>query len=175
MWIEKPFSAVRWFSNCVVAEVVITTFRDSTLLIHNAHGPVVVAVIAVGMVQMAVHEIVHVIAVRHGFVAAARAVDVLRFVRTARVTFSAHIRVRRRNFQDMRVVMIAVRMQQMAVAQVIRVAFVFDGGVAALRAVLVVVVVMSIAFVHGKTLTALITVQHVLFPSQLRTGPFVAI
>lgn len=108
----------------------------------------IVAVIAVWVVQMAIDQIVHMIAVRHGFVPAAGAVDMLRIVCTARVTFSAYIRVRRRNFQDMRVVMIAMRVQQVAVAKIIRMAFVFDGGVATFWAVLVVVVVMSIAFVH---------------------------
>lgn len=54
----------------------------------------------------------------------------------------------------MRVVMVAVRMQQMSVAQVVGVAFVFDGGVTAIGPVVVFMIVMSIAFVHDSILTA---------------------
>lgn len=64
-----------------------------TLAIHNPYRAVVVAVIAMGMVQMTIDQIVHVIAVRHGFVAAAGAVDMIRVVRAARVPFGALIGV----------------------------------------------------------------------------------
>jgi len=40
------------------------------------HGTVVVAVVPVRMVQVAVHQVVHMVAVRHGFVAAGGAVSI---------------------------------------------------------------------------------------------------
>ena len=48
--------------------------------LHDFHGAVVVAVVAVRVVQAAIDEKVDVVAVRHGFVAAAGAVHVARFV-----------------------------------------------------------------------------------------------
>lgn len=47
------------------------------LLDYNAHRPVVVAVIPMRMMQVAFDEVIEVIAVRHGLVPAARAVDML--------------------------------------------------------------------------------------------------
>ena len=47
------------------------------------HRPVVVAVIAVRMMEVSVHEIVNVVAVRYGFVPAPRSVDVSRLMAAA--------------------------------------------------------------------------------------------
>ncbi len=56
--------------------------------------PVVVAVIAVRVVQVAIDEIVDVIAVRHGFVSAARAMDVVGSMTGAAVVRRAPVGVR---------------------------------------------------------------------------------
>ena len=56
--------------------------RGSAL--DNFHGAVVIAVVAVRVVQAAIDEKVDVVAVRHGFVAAAGAVHVARLVAGAR-------------------------------------------------------------------------------------------
>jgi len=40
------------------------------------YGPVVIAMIAVGMMQASVHEVIDVVAVRYGFVSAGRAMNV---------------------------------------------------------------------------------------------------
>lgn len=52
------------------------------------------------------------------------------------------------------VVVIAVRVQQMAVAQIIGMPVVIDRGVAAVGTVVVFMIVMSIAFVHDSVLTS---------------------
>jgi hypothetical protein len=54
---------------------------------------VVVAVVAVRVVKMAGYPIVHMIAVRHRFVATSGAVDVARLVRTAAVVRGAVVGV----------------------------------------------------------------------------------
>ena len=46
-------------------------------LLHNLDRTVIVAVVAVLVVQAAVYDVIGVVAVRHGFVAAAFAVNVL--------------------------------------------------------------------------------------------------
>jgi len=54
---------------------------------------VVIAVVAMGMVQMTVHQVVHVIAMRHGLVAAAWAMHVVGGVPGALVLGRAALRV----------------------------------------------------------------------------------
>ena len=100
----------------------------------------VVAVVTVRMVQMAIDEVIDVVAMRHGFVAAAGAVDVSGFVAAAVVVGRAGVRVGGADGDAVFIDVVAVRVVQVAVVQVINVAFVFDGGVAAVRAVLVRVV-----------------------------------
>ena len=109
--------------------------------------------IAVGMVQMTINQVVHVIAVRHGFMTTARAVDMARVVRAARMALGALIGIRRRDFNYVVVVMIAMRMQQMTVAQVIGMPVVLDRGVATVGTVVVFMIVVSIAFVHYSVLS----------------------
>ena len=109
--------------------------------------------IAVGMVQMTVNQIVHVIAVRHSFMATTRAVDMARVVRAARMALRALIGILGRDFDHVIVVMIAVRMQQMTIAQVIGMPVVIDGGVATVGTVVVFMIVVSIAFVHYSVLS----------------------
>jgi hypothetical protein len=61
----------------------------------------IVTMIAVRMVQVAVHEIVDVIAVRHSLMSAIRTVYVRGLVTLAFVVRCAAIRVLRTDFQDM--------------------------------------------------------------------------
>ena len=91
----------------------------------------IVAVIAVLMVQATVDDVVGVIAVRYGFVAATFAVNVA----VAGVNRMAAVRVGFIDAQGMLVVVTVVFMVQVAVVQIINVAFVFDGSVAAVCAV----------------------------------------
>jgi hypothetical protein len=97
---------------------------------------VIVAVVAVGMMQVVVYQVVHVIAVRNGFVATSGAVFVGLLVTAAGVLRGAGGRIRRIYRQRVLFNSVAIRMVQVAVVQIIDVAFVQDRSVAALRAVL---------------------------------------
>lgn len=119
------------------------------LLAHDLDRPVVVAVIAVRMVEVPVHKIIDVVAVRDRFVAAAGAVDVFGQVRATRVAFGALVRIRAGHGNHVIVTVIPVGMEQMPIAQVVGVAVMLDGGVTAIGAVLVIEVAMSIARNHA--------------------------
>lgn len=101
----------------------------------------VVAVIAVLVMQTAVDDVVNVIAVRYGFVAATFAVNVA----VAGVNRMAAVRIGFSDAQCMLVVVAVVLMVQVAVVQIINVAFVFDGNVAAVCAVDVVMMFVGFA------------------------------
>lgn len=100
---------------------------------------VVVAVRAVRVVEVAVDQVVHVVAVRHGFVAAARPVPVAAVVGAAGVVGRAVGRVRAPDGEDVLVDVVAVGVVQAAVVEVVHMAVVPDGRVAAGGAVPVVV------------------------------------
>jgi hypothetical protein len=102
----------------------------------------VITMIAVRMMQVTVHQIIRVVAVRHGFVAAAYAVDMARFVAAAVVLRGTRVGVRGVDGQHMFVDMIAVRMMQVPVVQIIRVPIMFHRRMAAASAVLMVVIGM---------------------------------
>ena len=98
----------------------------------------VVAVIAVRMVQVAVDEIVDVIPGRHRFMAAPWSVNVARLVTAA--ARRAFVRIFGAHFELMLVYMIAVRMMQMTVMQIINVIVVLDCSMSTVGAMLMVVV-----------------------------------
>jgi hypothetical protein len=93
---------------------------------------VIVAVIVMGMVKVTIDQIIDMVAVRHRFMATAGSVHVARFVAFARVPLGAVIGIRVAHGQPVLVVVVAMRMQQMAVLKVVRMAFVLDGEVATL-------------------------------------------
>lgn len=101
----------------------------------------VVAVIAVLVMQAAVDDVVDVIAVRYGFVAATFAVNVA----MAGVNRMAAVRIGFIDAQGVFVVVAVVLMMQVAVVQIIDVTFVFDGSVAAVCAVNVVMMFVGFA------------------------------
>ena len=101
----------------------------------------VVAVIAVFVMQTAVDDVVDVVAVRYSFVAATFAVNVA----VAGVNRMAAVRIGFIDTQCMLVVVAVVLMVQVAVVQIINVAFVFDGSVAAVCAVDVVMMFVGFA------------------------------
>ncbi|MCH2097921.1 MAG: hypothetical protein MK142_05990, partial [Pseudomonadales bacterium] len=98
----------------------------------------VIAVITVRVVQVAVDEVVDVIAVRYCLVAATRTVHVICLV-TAAVVGPTTLRIRFADRDSMLVVVILVGAMQVAVVQVADVITVLNGGVAATGSVLVVV------------------------------------
>jgi hypothetical protein len=110
----------------------------------------VVAVIAVGMVQVALDQVIEVIAVRHRLVAAPRTVSVAGLVALV-VAGCAALGVLRADLQ--RVFLHqrgADRMVQVAVVQVIDVPLVLDGDVAAAGAVLVTGIRMGVGRAHKQ-------------------------
>ena len=117
----------------------------------------VVAVVAVRVVQVAIDEVVNVVAMRHGFVAATGTVYMSRFVAAAVVVRRAGIRVGGADGDAVFIDVVAVRMVQVAVVQIVNVAVVLDGGVAAVRAVLVRVV----GVVRFVAATAAVVFAHV--------------
>jgi len=111
--------------------------------LHHLDRPVIVAMVAVRVMQVAVDQVIDMVAVGHRFMAAAGAVAVGLVVAVALVFRGAAIRVFGADFQHMLVHVIAVGMVQMTVVQVINVILMADGHMAALRPVL-----MGMAFVN---------------------------
>ena len=97
------------------------------------HRAVRVAVVAVGMMQVALDEVVDMITVRHRLVPAAGAVNMTRLMAGALVIRRAGIRVRPRHLEHVLVDMVAVRVVQMTIVQIVDVIAVADRGVAAGR------------------------------------------
>jgi hypothetical protein len=106
---------------------VISGFLDS---------PVVVAVVAVNMMQVAIYQVICVIAVRNGFMPTIRTVLVGLVMAAATVVRSAAGRVFGGDAKGVFLNFIALDVVQVAIVQIIDVALVLDAGVAAVRAVL---------------------------------------
>jgi len=104
--------------------------------------------VAVRVMQPAVDDVVEVIAMRDGLVAAAGAVDMAALAAGGDAVVTA-IRIGRAHLDDVLVVVRLaahlVRMMQVAIVQVVHVVAVADGLVAAAGAVLVVVMRMGLA------------------------------
>jgi len=99
----------------------------------------IVAVSTVWMVQVAIHQVIDMFAMRYGLVTAIRAVNVLLRMGGAAVVRCAFLRIRGRHLNPVVVHMIAVLVMQVAIVKIIGVAVVLYGGVPAAWAVLVAV------------------------------------
>ena len=97
----------------------------------------IVAVIAVRVMQMALDPVIHVIAVRYRLVAAARPVHMARLVAGAAMVGGAAVGIVARDLDHMLVDMLLMRVVQVTVMQVVDVAAMPDRLVAAAGAVLV--------------------------------------
>ena len=95
----------------------------------------IVAVVPVRMVQVALDEVVHVVAVWDGFVAAARAMLVVGGVGLAAVLRSTFGGILGAHLDRMLVVVALVGVMEVAVVQIVDVTVVLDGGVSAAGAV----------------------------------------
>ena len=91
----------------------------------------IVAVSAVRMVQMAIYQVINMVAMRHGFVAAVGTVSVRLLMGGAAVVRCAFLRIRLGHLNLMVVHMITVIVMQVAIVKIIGVAVVFHGGVPA--------------------------------------------
>lgn len=103
----------------------------------------VVTVIAVRMMQVTFHQIIHMVPVRHCFVSAIGAMHMPGLVTVTVMAGSTCIGIGFRHSDGMLVIMAFVRMVQMAVVQVVGVPIMLYGGVAASGAMLVVVVIVG--------------------------------
>ena len=99
---------------------------------------VIVAVDAMGVVQVAVHQVIDVIPVGHRLVAAVRAVNVLLVMREAVVAWRAFLGIRRIHLNVVIVHVIAVRVVQVAIVKIVGVTIVLNRRVATVGAMLVV-------------------------------------
>lgn len=108
--------------------------------------------IAVRVVQTTVDQIIDVIAMRDRLVAAIRPVNVPGIMARAGLAVIAGVRVLGADLDDMLVDMIAMRMMEMAIMQIIHMVAVADGSVAAALAVLMRVIMVDVAIVaHGSS------------------------
>lgn len=112
---------------------------------------VVVAVVAVRMMQMTVDQVIDVVAVRHRFVPAARPMHMTGAMASAVMLRRAAVRVGCADDDYVLVDMVAMHVMEVAVMQEIDVAFVAHRGVTALRAVLVVVMGVLGATGHRRS------------------------
>lgn len=103
------------------------------------------------MMQVAVDEIVHMVAMRHGGMPTARPVHMVSRMGSTGMLWRAHVGVGRRDSDHVLIHMVPVRVVQMTVMKVVDMAFVHDGHVPALRTMLVIVVLMVslLASCHG--------------------------
>lgn len=105
----------------------------------------IVAVIPVGVMEMAVHQMIHVIAVRQRLVAAARTVGVVLTVGLAGVSRRAVGRIRAAYRELVLVHVACMGMVEVAVVEVVGVPFVAHRDVAAAFAVDVIVAAVLLA------------------------------
>lgn len=127
------------------AAVTIVTSLD------RFYRPVVVAVVPMWVVQVTVDQIVDMVAMRDSFMPATRAVHMARLMTAALMIGRAAIRVGGGDLQPVFIHVVAVRVVQMAVVQIVDVVAMTDRRVAAGGAVLVIVmgVMRLVAGAHG--------------------------
>lgn len=105
--------------------------------------------IAVLMMQAAVHNVINMVAVRHRFVPATFAVNMI----TALMGMVAGIGIGFVYIQHVFVIMAVVLVVQMAVVQIVHMITVFDGRMAATGAVDMIVVFVGMAVAHDAILS----------------------
>jgi hypothetical protein len=136
----------------------------------------IVTMIAVGMVQVALDEIIDMVAMGYGLVPTIGAMFVRDSVTTAIVVGCAALRVLRTDFQDMLLDQRGAtgpnRMMQVAIVKVIDMSAVFDAGMAAVRGVLVTAVGMGFGIAHKIVFLVKIQLQRTHSRTQLLDAGF---
>lgn len=117
----------------------------------------IVAMITVRMVQVAIHEVIDVVAVRHRLMPATGTVNMAGGVAAATVLRGAAIGILRADRNHMLIDMVTMHMMEMSIVQVVHMALMFDRGMAAVRAVLMVVVIVLLASAHAMYLPVKVT------------------
>ena len=109
--------------------------------------------VAMRMMQVALYQVVDMVAMGHPFMAAIRTMNVPFIVTGAVMVSRASVGIRCVHFEHVLIDMIPVHMVQVPVMQVVDVPVMADGLVPAVRPVLVRVVSMLLAFVHHNSST----------------------
>jgi hypothetical protein len=122
--------------------------RSRSLRFDDRHRPVVVAMVAVGMMQVPADQVIDVAVVRNRLVPAALTVSVLGIVCFAVVVGRAPIGMLGIHSEDVLVDMVAVRVVEVAVVHVVDVVFVPNGSVTAPGRVLVIVMFVDLVIAH---------------------------
>ncbi len=108
--------------------------------------------IAMRVVQVAIDQIVHMVTVRHSRVTAARPMNVIRSVRGAGVFRRASVRIGRRDRKHVLIHVVAMRMVEMTIVEIVDVPVMQHRHMATFGAVLMFmgVVMALIAFGHVR-------------------------
>jgi hypothetical protein len=113
----------------------------------------IITVVAMRMMEMALNQIIDVVTVRYCLVSATGAVVMTGFMAVAMVPGRATFRILSADFQRMLLDTAgacgADGMMEMAVVKIIDVAAMFDGGMAAIRAVFMTVIGMACWIAHN--------------------------
>jgi hypothetical protein len=117
---------------------------------------VIIAVVAVGMMEVAVDQIVDMVSVRHRLMATTRPMDMTLLVPSAFMIRGAGVGILGADTQDMLIDMIAMHMMEMAIVKVVDVTVVLDGCVPTIFAVDVRVVLMLLAVAQGWPLLSVV-------------------
>ena len=113
----------------------------------------IIAVVAVWMVQVPINQVIHMVTMGYRRMAAARSVLMIGGMTGTLVLWRTGVGVCRRDANHMFIDMIPVRMVQMTIMQVVNMSFMLNSDVPAVGSMLVVVVdvVGLIAGCHGDT------------------------
>lgn len=123
------------------------TFMESiSLLLSDGHVAVVVAMAVVRVMQMALYEVIHVIAVRDCLVTAVGTMRVRRVMTVAGMTIGAVRRIRRTDLEGVLVDVALVGMVHVSVVKEVGVAVVLNGSMAAVLAMLMGVILVDAVF-----------------------------
>ena len=126
----------------------MTSLVSSEPLLRQENGAVIVAVIAIRVMEVAIDEVVNMVAMGNSLVAAVWAVLVFRAVRVTVVAIGAVCRVGGTYAERVFVDMTVMERVQVTVVQVIGVIVVNDCSMAAILAVLVTVVLVDLVGVR---------------------------
>jgi hypothetical protein len=111
-------------------------------LCRHVQLAVVVAVTPVGMMQMAFHQVIHMIAVRHSLMTTGWTVHVVSLMRAAVVLRRALILIRGSNRHGVFIDMVLMDVVQVSLVQIVGMAVMLDRRMAAIRAMDVGVIFM---------------------------------
>jgi hypothetical protein len=112
----------------------------------------IITMIAMGMMKMAIHQIINVVAVGNSLVAAARTMDMASVVAGTLMVWGANIGVRVGNGNHMLVNMVHMGVMKVAIMKIINMPLMKDSGMATARTVDMGVIVVSGASGHERNL-----------------------